>query len=206
MGLDAEKRELRRRMAEVLRSLEPRQRIAAAEAAGRAVVETAEFRWARVVAIYAARPDEPATGTLFEAVLDAGKRCVLPRCLAAGGLAFACVERWGDLRPGRYGLLEPPPEQPATALGDEDLVVLPGMAFDASGARLGRGSGYYDRTFRVADRQGPTLFGLAFACQLVERVPSGDHDRRVAAVASELGLLRVRAASATRREIGAGDE
>jgi len=105
-------------------------------------------------------------------------------------LEYARVDQWGDLRPGRYRVLEPVPEIPATALGEGDLVVLPGVAFDASGGRLGRGLGYYDRTFPVGASGAPILFGLAFACQLVDRVPRGVHDRGVDAVVGEFGLLR----------------
>jgi 5-formyltetrahydrofolate cyclo-ligase len=100
------------------------------------------------------------------------------------------VGTWEDLVPGRYGVLEPAPEREPIALSELQLVMVPGVAFDAEGRRLGRGGGYYDRTFPVG-AAGPVLVGLAFAFQLVEAVPAGPLDRRVDAVVTEQAIIRV---------------
>jgi 5-formyltetrahydrofolate cyclo-ligase len=109
---------------------------------------------------------------------------LMPRC-AAGRLEFAPVERWEDLRPGRYGVLEPASE--ALVLGPADLVVVPGLAFDLAGHRLGRGAGYYDRTFAGRSRR-PRLVGFAHAFQLLDAVPHGAGDCAVDAVVTEAGI------------------
>ena len=115
----------------------------------------------------------------------------LPRCEPSGRLGFHLVERLGDLRSGHYGVLEPPASLPALASASLPLVLVPGVAFDLSGRRLGRGRGYYDKTFATAVR-GQLLFGVGYALQLVAHVPSGPMDRWLDAVVSELELRAVK--------------
>ena len=102
-------------------------------------------------------------------------------------LVFVRVERWQDLVRGRFDLLEPPSGGTAVSLEAEDAVVVPGVAFDARGWRLGRGGGYYDRTFPPG-RPGPLLIGAAFTRQRVEEVPHDSHDRSMDAIVTEDGL------------------
>jgi 5-formyltetrahydrofolate cyclo-ligase len=193
MSQEARKRALRRQMAARWRALPAETARSASEAAASNLSDTEEFRSAVQVLLFAALPDEIATRPLFEAAIRAGKRCLLPRCCEARRLEFAPLDRWEDLRPGRYSVLEPPAGAPAFALGAGDLAVVPGVAFDAGGHRLGRGAGYYDRAFPPAGRLGeaaPALFGLAASFQLVKEVPHTEHDGIVDAVATELGIVR----------------
>lgn len=153
-----------------------------------------EFRTARALAFYAELPDEVPLRELFE---RAGRDALrlFPRCGSGAALEFAAVARWEELVPGRYGVLQPPAEREALVLSSEDLVFLPGVAFDGEGRRLGRGEGWYDRTFPPRAPTAPTLFGVAAAFQLVDEVPSGAGDRAVDAVATERGLRRARGGS-----------
>ncbi len=73
-----------------------------------------------------------------------------------------------------------------------DLLLAPGLAFDRSGGRLGRGAGYYDRALEAAAALELTVFGLAYSFQVVKRVPQEPHDRRMAGVITEEGCYRVR--------------
>ena len=107
------------------------------------------------------------------------------------------MEVWDDLGPGRYGVPEPPTGAPVHELDSGDLAVLPGVAFDRRGRRLGRGRGYYDRTFRAAG--GPLLVGFAADFQVVEEVPTGPTDRPVDAIVTETGVEWI-----ARREGAAG--
>ena len=159
---------------------------AGAGAAVAARVEALEvFARARRIALYAALPDEVPTRLLFEAVRRHGKSALFPR-QAGDRLEFAPVERWEELRPGRYGVLEPPPG----AAGDAraDLVLVPGVAFDRRGHRLGRGGGAYDRTFAAEVGEDVVLIGVAYELQLVDEVPHGPGDRRLHAVVTERAL------------------
>lgn len=160
------------------------------EQAGRDVARhvLAEARLQRVVrvALYAALPDELPTRALFEALRDAGRRCLLPR-IRERALEFVPVVDWDELVPAQLGILTPPPERPAERLRPEDAALVPGLAFDRSGRRLGQGGGFYDRAF--AERgSSPLLVGVAFAVQLVDEVPADSRDRPVDAIVTERGL------------------
>jgi 5-formyltetrahydrofolate cyclo-ligase len=141
------------------------------------------------VALYAALGDEVATAPLFELCCAHGKGILMPR-VAEPRLEFAPVASLGELRPGRYGVEEPPMERPAEPVAAEDLVLVPGVAFDRDGNRLGRGGGHYDRTFPPG-QPSPQLFGVAYAFQVVAAVPHGPGDRRVDGIVTENGIHRV---------------
>lgn len=166
--------------------------IAEAEQAGRAAarwIQASEaFAVAPTLALYAAIPGEVGTRALFEAGKAAGKRICLPRFTSQFRLEFAKLEDWDQLEPGAHAVPEPPRRAVACELSARDLVIVPGVAFDAAGRRLGRGAGYYDRGFPADAEAAPILFGLGFSFQVVARVPSGCHDRRMDAVCTEEGL------------------
>lgn len=135
-----------------------------------------------------ALPDELPTAALLRTVLDEGRPLLLPRT-TSGRLEFAPVAALSALRSGAFGISEPGPEAAATALCPGDLVLIPGVAFDRRGGRLGRGAGWYDRSLppRLA---GLRVFGLGFAFQLVDRLPVEPHDRSVDAVVTDAELWR----------------
>ena len=145
-------------------------------------------RSARRIALYAALPDEVPSRPLFDALIGLGMPCLFPRALEKHALAFAVVADWSELRPGRYGVLEPPAQAAVTRPEEGDLVLVPGVAFDRSGNRLGRGQGFYDRAFPASAPRSPRLIGVAYQIQLVDALPHTETDRRVDAVVTELGL------------------
>ena len=168
----------------------PEQSARAGRSATAALVASSEFDAAQSLALFASMPDEISTRSLYELAIAAGKRCMFPRCLAQGGLEFAVVTAWEELEPQRFGVREPAPGLAAESLAPSDLMVVPGVAFDSGGRRLGRGRGYYDRFFDSLERPIPILFGFAFAFQLVPRVPVEDHDHLLDGVVTEDGLHR----------------
>lgn len=135
------------------------------------------------MALYAALSDELPSRPLFEAVRSAGKEALLPRT-AGDVLAFCAVRAWEELVPGRYGVAEPPIR--ATPIAPSGLVIVPSVAFDRAGNRLGRGGGYYDRTFAVGKAAG-CLVAVGYAFQVVDEVPHGPHDRCMDAVVTDAG-------------------
>ncbi len=167
-------------------------RAGAARALCEALLGFAPLLRAPRVALYAALPDELPTAPLLERLLESGRVALLPR-LAGDRLEFAPVCEPGALRRGQFGISEPPPEAQAVELDPADLVLLPGVAFDRAGGRLGRGGGTYDRRF-PASAAGPHLVGVGYAFQLVPAVPCGPDDRRVEAVATEAGITPAAAA------------
>jgi 5-formyltetrahydrofolate cyclo-ligase len=173
------------------RALPPEAARAAARSAERHLLGAAELLCARRVALYAALADEIATAGLFHGLAKAGKVCLLPRVVAGRRLAFCAVERWEDLVPGSFGVSEPPEGCPTIRPGPGDVVIAPGVAFDAEGWRLGWGGGHYDRAFPPEAAEAPLLFGLAFELQVVESVPHGSRDRRMDAIVTERGIRSV---------------
>ncbi|PTQ53778.1 MAG: 5-formyltetrahydrofolate cyclo-ligase [Hydrogenibacillus schlegelii] len=135
------------------------------------------YRAAAVVAAYAPLPGEVDVRPLWTAVWEAGKTLALPRVEGRGRpLRFYRVEPTAVLSPGTFGILEPPPEEAVDGAAI-DLVLVPGLAFDRRGVRLGYGGGFYDRTLpglRRALRVAP-----AFPWQIVDRLPAAAHDVRV---------------------------
>jgi 5-formyltetrahydrofolate cyclo-ligase len=101
------------------------------------------------------------------------------------GLEFFAVERWEDLRPGGFGVLEPQAVGTAVRLMPGDLVVVPGVAFDGDGYRLGHGMGYYDRAFATELGDAPTLVGFAYEFQIVDAVPHDHRDRQMDAIVTD---------------------
>lgn len=163
-------------------------RAAAARAVARHVLALPEYASARAVALHAALPDEVPLDAVAEAAVAGGRVLALPR-MQGERLCFARVERWDTLVRGRFGIPEPAATAPEVRLARGDLVLLPGVAFDARGGRLGRGGGHYDRAL-AALREAPHLVGVGFAFQLVARVPMAAHDRRVDAFVCERGATR----------------
>lgn len=190
-AIEARKAALRARMRARRAELTPARRARAGAAIAAQLAEAPELSRAGRVALFAALADEPDTRPLFDWLRARGHETVFPRCAAGRRLELFHVEAWEELGRGRYGVLEPVAGRSRVAVPELDLVLVPGVAFDAAGRRLGRGAGYYDRTFATAARGAPPLFGVAFAFQLVEAVPAGDLDRRVDAVVTDEALVRV---------------
>jgi 5-formyltetrahydrofolate cyclo-ligase len=152
------------------------------------------WRDARTVGLFAAIRGEVDLLPIVADALSRGKRVAFPRAdRAAGTLAFHAVDSAGDLRPGAFGVPEPQPD-PASrvACADIDLLFVPGVAFDASGRRLGFGGGYYDRllaSMRPEAAAATLALGLTFECQVFPEVPVEPSDQRVNALVTETRSL-----------------
>jgi 5-formyltetrahydrofolate cyclo-ligase len=184
------KRRLRKELSERRRAVTPDQAARAGDAVKSHLEAWGPFRTANRVALYAALPDELPTRPCFEALAASGRTALLPRVASDGGLGFRAIARWEDLQRGRYGVLTPPESAERVVPAAGDLVLVPGLAFDLRGMRLGRGGGHYDRAFAAA-ATGPLLCGVAYGFQLIGSVPHGSHDRRMDAIVTERGLHAV---------------
>jgi 5-formyltetrahydrofolate cyclo-ligase len=185
MDLDAEKRQIRRAAAERRREITPALAADAALRICRALFSEFEFGARQRVGLYAALPDEVPTRPLFEALVRAGVDCLFPRVAGDRHLEFARAARWEDLSAGTLGILSPDASAPIVSFAAGDLVIVPGVAFDRRGARLGRGGGCYDRTFPPGG--GPTveLCGMAYEAQIEDSIPTTSHDRGMDAIVTE---------------------
>ena len=192
MSVDAEKRRIRSEIRLRRREVAPQDAARAGEAVAALLAPLPELCRAGRIALFAALDDELPTRPLFEALRALGKPLFLPRVTVGDPLAFYPVTRWDDLRVGHFGVLEPPAEAEAAALGEGDVVITPGVAFDPAGNRLGRGRGYYDRTFSVDSTAGGSLLlGLGYEFQVLPRVPASAHDRGMDGIATEQRVLWV---------------
>lgn len=173
-------------------------------AAGRAIDERLcllpAWQRARWIALFVSQPDEIATNALIERASRAQK-LVLPRIVGRRELEFRAVADHTDLSPGAFGIPEPQTRCPEVQLDERDLVVVPGLAFDRSGGRLGRGAGYYDRALArlIASGRRPIVAGVGFSFQQIERVPMTAHDVRVDLVVTDIETLEVAGSGAVSR-------
>lgn len=186
MSAETAKGRLRQELRALRERVEPRVRAEVGAAIARYVLSWGELRPGRRVALYAALPDEVPTDLLLRELLRRGHPILLPR-IATVDFAV-CTER-SALVEGPFGIREPPARASASPLAPDDLILVPGVAFDERGGRLGRGGGWYDRA--LAAHAGE-VFGIAFEFQLVPAVPVEPWDRRVCGVFTERGLRRVR--------------
>ena len=150
------------------------------------LVAAAPLRRAATVAAYVSIGQEPGTGALLEALRAQGRRVVLPVLQPDGDLDWAVHE--GELAPARRGLLEPQgPRLGPEAVATADAVLVPGLAVDADGTRLGRGGGSYDRALARVPL-GTFTCALLYDDEYPVEVPAAAHDRRVVAVAQPAGI------------------
>jgi 5-formyltetrahydrofolate cyclo-ligase len=142
-----------------------------------------ELQMAGTVAAYVSVGTEPATQGIIFALWKRGTYVLLPLLLPDGDLDWASYEGPDSLVPGPRGLLQPS-ERPrgVTSVTSADLVIVPALAVDLAGRRLGRGGGSYDRILARVGAAVPTI-ALLYDGELVSHVPAGEHDQRVGAVA-----------------------
>jgi 5-formyltetrahydrofolate cyclo-ligase len=145
------------------------------------------------IVAFVSLPAEVDTRPLIRSALEDGKRVLLPRMVGERGLEFAAIGQIESLVPGRFGVREPGDECPPRPLSRSGLILVPGLAFDRRGGRLGRGAGYYDRALVPIRRSDPgaLCIGLGFALQLVESVPMTPLDVRLDGIVTEEEFLMI---------------
>jgi 5-formyltetrahydrofolate cyclo-ligase len=155
------------------------------------LLATPELRRAATVAAYVSVGTEPGTGPLLERLLEMGRRVIVPVLLPDHDLDWAVYDGPAGVVRARAGLLEPTgPRLGLEAVATADAVLTPGLAVDRTGVRMGRGGGCYDRVLgRVP--VGTFTCTLLYPGELLEEVPAAPHDRRVTAVATPEGVIRL---------------
>lgn len=146
------------------------------------------WRQAVFVGLYMPIGSEADTGLLFSTALATGKKLYLPKITNKEEklMQFApCLEP-SDLQPGLWNILEPPAGPQPEKL---DILVIPGLAFDYSGGRLGYGGGYYDRYLDAHPGFANKTLGFCFAFQIADHIPRDPWDYNLSGVCSEDGLL-----------------
>ena len=178
MNKALEKEKIRELMRAKLRSQPEEERVHKNQVITNQILKMKVFQQAKTILFYYALPEEVSTKQLIEEAIQMGKSAALPYVdLKAGDLWPSIIENLkADLASGNYGMMEPKPEQRrAIALEKIDLVLVPGLAFDLKGHRLGRGKGYYDRFLKTLPER-VMCYGLAFDFQLLESIPVDSWD------------------------------
>lgn len=184
-------RELKARLrAELLarrQALPPATRAAEATRACAALAAHPAWRAARVVALYQAYGAELDLATLRAEAHATGKTVALPR-VAGDRLGLHLVTADTPLERSPLGVREPAADAPRLDPAQLDLIVVPGVGFDAHGGRLGHGAGYYDRLLAALPATVKRV-GVGYGCQQVAAVPTEDHDIPLHAVVAPTGWV-----------------
>jgi 5-formyltetrahydrofolate cyclo-ligase len=149
--------------------------------------QNADYKKSTMVAAFTSIRGEIDTYLILEGILAAGKKLALPHVSKdKSQLRFYEVKNLNHLTPGEFGILCPPPIH-AVPMDAVDLMLVPGLAFDHQGFRLGFGKGYYDRILPHM-RPDAVSIGLCYSFQVVDQVPAGTHDIPVKALLHEKGM------------------
>lgn len=139
------------------------------------VLSLSIWKKSKSIFLYAALPTEVQTKQLISQGLKDKKKIALPRVEnKKGEMRFYFIRTLNDLKQGKFGILEPIPSSRRLARRAPDLMIVPGLAFDPTGNRLGRGLGYYDRFLAKVKRA--KKIGLAFREQMVKKIPTDKWD------------------------------
>lgn len=184
----ASKAALRAQVLQARRAMSPQDRATAAEAIALHLLAERVVARASRVAAYRSMGAEPGTGPLLSRLLELGVEVIVP-VVSGDGLDWVRHDPDDDVVRSGLGVEEPTGERLGPdALRDADVVVLPALAVDHAGGRLGRGGGYYDRALVDV---GATLVALVHAAELLPEVPTEPHDVRVHLAATPSGVFRV---------------
>lgn len=181
--LAVRKADLRRRVLAARRLLGAPERAAAGRRLRDAILDAPQAQMAGAVAAYVSVGSEPDTRGLIFALWKRGSYVLLPLLRPDNDLDWASYEGPDSLVAGPRGLLQPAePPRGVTAVTSADLVIVPALAADRHGSRLGRGGGSYDRALARVGPAVPTI-ALLYDGELLDEVPAGPRDQRVRAVA-----------------------
>lgn len=194
--LKKQKASLRRKYLEIRRGLDPELKKLYEERICTAITGSISYKYYDTVLLYAALPDEPDLTAVAEAAVKDGKRIAYPYCLpGTHDMVFRFVSSPSELVAGHYGIAEPPdgcaefsPDEPCCS-----LCLVPAVAVDRRGYRIGYGGGYYDRFLSVF--RG-SLAAVTFSCLVTDALPHGKYDLKTDVIITEGGILTVDKAQA----------
>jgi 5-formyltetrahydrofolate cyclo-ligase len=187
-----ERQRLRRAARAARAALVPAKRHRAQQSALRHLLRGLYLKPGMRVAAYLAGPEEFDPAPLLAAMHRRGVRLLVPRLSRVHPARMGFAPLAAPLLRNRYGLLQPA-APPSCSLQSVDVALVPVVAFDVTGARLGMGGGFYDRALAFRHRRqrwrGPLVIGIAFAEQRVERIPVLPWDVRLDAVLTDNGWI-----------------
>ncbi len=184
----ADKEDIRREILKLRAAHPETERLSKSAEIEKRLFSIREFAAAKSVLFYASKSDEVLTKGMITRALSGGKRVALPVVREQDIVLseIRCFE--GDLAPGKFGILEPKAVVPVEP-GKTEAVIVPGVAFDERGNRIGFGKGYYDRLLKKLDERIPRI-GLAYEFQVVPKMAGGKWDVPVHLIVTEKRTIR----------------
>lgn len=131
----------------------------------------------KIIGLYAPLPDEPNITPLHDFCQNNGIKTAYP-AIEKGSMAYHLINNVADLKKGVFNFKQPPSTYPQA---EPDLLIVPGLAFNTQGARLGRGQGHFDK---YLEKHKPKTLALAFTWMLVNNIPMETHDKMIDLVIS----------------------
>jgi 5-formyltetrahydrofolate cyclo-ligase len=184
------KRTLRQHILTQRRALSHEQWRTASRLAQQRLVSLEEFARAECIALYAPAHNETDTAEILAKALAAGKRVLYP-AVCGSQMVFRQVQGMECLAEGCFGILEPCPTGNDHQADEPDLIIVPGVAFDLSGHRIGYGKGFYDRFLQHPDRTAH-LVGFCHDFQLIGgEIPAESHDVRMELVVTDQRIVHM---------------
>jgi 5-formyltetrahydrofolate cyclo-ligase len=174
---------------EARNAVTPSERQSAVQQLSSVLLAVPELAEASTVLVHAALPSEIDPTPAIWSLRKRGVRIVYPRIEAPGVLGLHYVDHELDLVPGPFGLSQPSEHAPRTPHALIDAILVPAVAFDEQGSRLGYGGGYYDRLLPQC-RPACIRIGIAFDEQVLGHIPAEEHDQRVDAIITPTRIIR----------------
>ena len=190
-NLQAEKKQMRDAVLARRDAMLPSARAVASHAIIEKLCALPRYQHAKVILTYMGFGSEIETRPFVERILIDGKIVVLPRVdRASRSLILHAVQSLSELEVSKWGIREPRADTPPVPLSTIEFALLPGVAFDRTGNRLGYGRGYYDKLLSTVD---PTLERVAagFCCQIVDVVPVGPLDQKIDILVTENEIINI---------------
>lgn len=186
-----QKKEIREALLNRRKNLDPDSVLELSGIIQRRIIESRIFMESSVIMAYIPIKNEVRTELIMNTGLSSGKTVLLPRVIDAERMEAVPVKNPdSDLRKGSMGIMEPHPSIPAFDPLSIDLVILPGVAFDRKGRRLGFGAGYYDR-FITRLRKDCVLLAPAYGFQVLDHIPADDYDKPADMIVTEMETIHV---------------
>ena len=138
------------------------------------------------IGLYSSVKNEVRTDSIFFWAVESGKEVYFPK-VTGSSLSFHRVGDLEELTPGKFGIPEPDGDAPTVEPQELDLLIVPGVAFDGCGVRIGHGKGYYDRF--MSDVPRSKRVGILYKLQLQKSIPSEGHDVGLGLLVHELGII-----------------
>ena len=184
------KRTLRQQILAHRRALSHDQWLESSRRAEGLLLSLDEYLRADCIALYAPAHNETDTSGILAAAFETGKRVLYP-AVCGTRMVFRQVEGLQSLTEGSFGILEPCPTGIDHHADEADLIVVPGVAFDLAGHRIGYGKGYYDRFLQHPGRKA-RLVGLCHDFQLIDgAIPAEEHDVRMEIVVTDRRIVHI---------------